>query len=45
VIDMREQVIPGLYCAGETAGGFGLHGLTRATVFGRVAGREAARSS
>jgi urocanate reductase len=42
VIDVHGQVIPGLYCAGETAGGFGLHGLPRATVFGRIAGREAA---
>ncbi len=43
VIDINDQVIPGLYCAGESAGGFGLHGLPRVTVFGRIAGREAAR--
>jgi succinate dehydrogenase/fumarate reductase flavoprotein subunit len=43
VMDVRGRVISGLYCAGETAGGFGLHGLPRATVFGRIAGREAAR--
>lgn len=42
VIDLRGQVIPGLYCAGESAGGFSLHGLPRVTVFGRIAGREAA---
>jgi urocanate reductase len=42
VIDIRGQVIPGLYCAGESAGGFALHGLPRVTVFGRIAGREAA---
>ena len=42
VIDVHGQAIAGLYCAGETAGGFGLHGLPRATVFGRIAGREAA---
>ena len=42
VIDIRGKVIPGLYCAGESAGGFALHGLPRVTVFGRVAGREAA---
>jgi hypothetical protein len=42
VIDIHGQVIPGLYCAGESAGGFALHGLPRVTVFGRVAGREAA---
>src|SRR6516162_6895387 len=43
VMDVRGRVIAGLYCAGETAGGFGFHGLPRATVFGRIAGREAAR--
>lgn len=43
VIDIRGNVIPGLYCAGESAGGFALHGLPRVTVFGRVAGREAAK--
>ena len=41
VVDINDQVIPGLYAAGESAGGFGLHGLPRVTVFGRVAGREA----
>lgn len=43
VLDLRGRVIPGLYAAGETAGGFALHGLPRVIVFGRVAGREAAR--
>jgi len=43
VIDISGQVIEGLYCAGESAGGFGLHGLPRVTVFGRIAGRESAR--
>jgi urocanate reductase len=42
VVDIQGQVIPGLYCAGESAGGFGLHGLPRVLVFGRIAGREAA---
>ncbi len=42
VIDLKGQVIPGLYCCGESAGGFALHGLPRVTVFGRIAGREAA---
>ena len=42
VIDTHGQAIPGLYAAGETAGGFALHGLPRVTVFGRIAGREAA---
>jgi hypothetical protein len=44
VIDLHGQVIEGLYCAGESAGGFALHGLPRVTVFGRIAGREAAVS-
>ncbi|MBI4888566.1 MAG: FAD-dependent oxidoreductase [Acidobacteria bacterium] len=43
VLDIRGQVIPGLYACGESAGGFALHGLPRVTVFGRIAGREAAR--
>ena len=42
VLDMKGAVIPGLYCAGESAGGFALHGLPRCCVFGRIAGREAA---
>ncbi len=42
VIDIHGKVIPGLYAAGESAGGFALHGLPRVTVFGRVAGRETA---
>ena len=42
VIDLHGQIIPGVYCAGESAGGFALHGLPRVTVFGRIAGREAA---
>jgi hypothetical protein len=44
VIDTHGAAIAGLYGAGECAGGFALHGLPRALVFGRVAGREAARS-
>ncbi len=42
VMDGEGKAIAGLYCAGETAGGFALHGLPRVIVFGRVAGREAA---
>ena len=42
VIDLHGKVISGLYCAGESAGGFALHGLARVLVFGRIAGREAA---
>ena len=44
VIDVHGQIIPGLFAAGEVAGGFALHGLPRAMVFGRIAGREAAAS-
>ena len=42
VVDMTGQVIPGLYCGGESAGGFSQHGLARATCQGFIAGREAA---
>lgn len=42
VVDMRGAVIPGLYCAGESAGGFSAHGLGRATCQGFIAGHEAA---
>jgi hypothetical protein len=44
VLDMSGHIIDGLYAAGETAGGFALHGLPRVTVFGRLAGRAAASS-
>ena len=43
VIDIRGEVIQGLYCAGESQGGFAQHGLGRCLVFGRVAGRHAAQ--
>jgi urocanate reductase len=43
VIDIHGAVIPGLYCAGESQGGFAQHGLARCMVFGRVAGRNAAK--
>ena len=43
-IDTRGQIIPGLYCAGESQGGFAQHGLGRCLVFGRIAGRDAALS-
>lgn len=39
---MHGKVIPGLYCGGESAGGFSLHGLARCTVQGRLAGLNAA---
>jgi hypothetical protein len=44
VIDLWGKVIPGLYCAGESAGGFNQHGLARSLTFGRIAGRDAART-
>jgi succinate dehydrogenase/fumarate reductase flavoprotein subunit len=43
VIDIRGHGIPGLYCAGESQGGFAQHGLGRCLVFGRIAGRHAAQ--
>ena len=41
VIDRAGQVIRGLYCGGEFAGGFSQHGLARALVQGLVAGHNA----
>lgn len=45
VVDLYGNVIPGLYCGGESAGGFSLHGMARCVVQGRIAAREAARST
>ncbi len=42
VSDMNGQLIPGLYCAGESAGGFNQHGLGRCTTQGFIAGKNAA---
>jgi succinate dehydrogenase/fumarate reductase flavoprotein subunit len=42
VLDLNAQVIPGLYCAGESAGGFNQHGLGRCTTQGFIAGKNAA---
>ena len=42
VQDMAGDVIPGLYCGGESAGGFSQHGLARATCQGYIAGKNAA---
>jgi succinate dehydrogenase/fumarate reductase flavoprotein subunit len=42
VIDLNGAVIPGLYCGGESAGGFSMHGLPRAICQGFIAGRHAA---
>lgn len=49
VQDKQLQTMPGLYAAGNTTGGFffknyaGGFGLARASVFGKIAGEEAAR--
>ena len=43
VIDMAGQIIPGLYCGGESAGGFSQHGLARAACQGYIAGNAAVR--
>jgi succinate dehydrogenase/fumarate reductase flavoprotein subunit len=42
VIDMAGEIIPGLYCGGESAGGFSQHGLARAACQGYIAGSTAA---
>ena len=41
VVDMNGDVIPGLYCGGESAGGFSMHGLPRAICQGFIAGKNA----
>jgi hypothetical protein len=43
VIDMSGKVIPGLYCAGESAGGFNQHGMGRCATQGFIAGTDAAK--
>jgi urocanate reductase len=43
VIDLRGNAIPGLYACGDSAGGFGQHGICRAATFGRIAGFHAAQ--
>jgi hypothetical protein len=42
VLDLNGDVIPGLYCGGESAGGFSQHGLARAVCQGYIAGNAAA---
>jgi succinate dehydrogenase/fumarate reductase flavoprotein subunit len=42
VVDLNGQVIPGLYCGGESAGGFSMHGLARCLCQGYIAGKNAA---
>jgi urocanate reductase len=41
-VDLHGKVIPGLYACGDSAGGFGQHGICRAATFGRIAGFDAA---
>ena len=45
VLDQKGRVIAGLYCAGESAGGFNQHGMGRATTQGFIAGIYAAAES
>ena len=45
VIDTNGEAIPGLYCGGESAGGFSMHGLPRAICQGFIAGRNAVTES
>ncbi len=45
VMDMNGKVIEGLYCGGESAGGFSEHGLARAACQGYIAGKHAAKES
>ena len=42
VLDIYGNVIPGLYAAGEAAGGLGVPGMPRAIITGRIAGENAA---
>ncbi len=41
VVDFHGTVIAGLYCGGELAGGFSMHGLARAMVQGLIAAKHA----
>ena len=45
VVDINGGVIPGLYCGGESAGGFSQHGLARSTCQGYIAGTNATAES
>ena len=42
VMDTNGEVIPGLYCGGESAGGCSQHGQGRCITQGYIAGKEAA---
>jgi succinate dehydrogenase/fumarate reductase flavoprotein subunit len=41
VVDMNGQVIERLYCGGESAGGFSMHGLARCLTQGYIVGHRA----
>jgi len=43
VLDLRGRPIPGLYACGDSAGGFGQHGICRAATYGRLGGWHAAQ--
>jgi predicted oxidoreductase len=43
VMDMDGQVIPGLFCGGESAAGCSQHGLARCLTQGYIAGGEAVK--
>jgi succinate dehydrogenase/fumarate reductase flavoprotein subunit len=43
VMDVNGEVVPGLYCGGESAGGFSQHGVARATCQGYIAGIKAVK--
>ncbi|HVU42760.1 MAG TPA: FAD-dependent oxidoreductase [Xanthobacteraceae bacterium] len=45
VMDMNANAIAGLYCGGESAGGFSQHGLARAACQGYIAGKNAANEA
>ena len=42
VIDLDGELIPNLFCAGESSGGMHVHGLGRVITSGYIAGRSAA---
>jgi len=42
---MNANAIVGLYCGGESAGGFSQHGLARAACQGYIAGKNAANEA
>jgi len=43
VLDLDANVIPHLYVAGESAGGFAVHGVSKCMVWGLIAGTNAAQ--